>query len=215
LSDIRSDMDQSVLDSIVRWPNVPAVAGWLSLSSRGEWRLHPNGDAQQGGPGVGVSNTQILSFFGRNYSNEQNGQYFFQNGPQRVYVRLDAAPYVLHLSPEDGTLRTHNSLIVKQIKRWLIDDLGNVYADTDIGPARIDDRDLFLLADLLFDELGANLLDRMEAGEQHSNRPLRLGALATDRRFPVLNDFAPTVWMRPQEIATEMKFVANPAVPLK
>ena len=208
-------MDQSVIDSIVRWPNVPAVAGWLSLSSRGEWRLHPNGDAQQGGPGVGVSNTQILSFFGRNYSNEGDGRYFFQNGPQRVYVRLDAAPYVLRLMPENGTLLTHNNLVVKQVRRWLIDDLGNVYADTDLGPGRIDDRDLFLLADLLVDDLGLNLLDRVEAGGQDSPPGLSLGAPEKEQRVPALSKFAPLSWVPSQKISTEMKFIANAGVPVK
>ena len=208
-------MDQSVLDSIARWPNVPAVAGWLSLSSRGEWRLHPNGDAQQGGPGVGVSNTQILSFFGRNYSNEEDGRYFFQNGPQRVYVRLDAAPYVVRLMPENGLLLTHNSLSVQQIKRWLIDDLGHVYADTNLGPGRIDDRDLFLLADLLVDDLGLNLLDRVEAGPQDSPLGVSLGACANGQHFPALVAFAPLSWVSHQKIADEMKFIANPAVPVK
>ena len=45
-------MDQSVLDAVKRWPNVPAVYGWLSLTARGEWKLHPLGDAQSGGAGT-------------------------------------------------------------------------------------------------------------------------------------------------------------------
>ena len=44
-------MDQSVLDAVKRWPDVPAVYGWLSLTARGEWKLHPLGDAQDGGAG--------------------------------------------------------------------------------------------------------------------------------------------------------------------
>ena len=33
-------MDPSVLNALERWPEVPAVYGWLSLSARGDWRLH-------------------------------------------------------------------------------------------------------------------------------------------------------------------------------
>jgi len=88
-------MDQSVLDAVKRWPNVPAVYGWLSLSARGEWKLHPLGDAQLGGPGEGISNIQILGFINRNYADQPDGAWFFQNGPQRVYVRLDAAPLIV------------------------------------------------------------------------------------------------------------------------
>ena len=209
------DMDQSVIDAIARWPNVPAVAGWLSLSSRGEWRLHPSGDAQQGGPGVGVSNTQMLSFFGRNYASEADGRYFFQNGPQRVYVRLDAAPFILHLIPQDGSVRTHNGLTVKKITRWLTDDLGNIYADTDLGPARMDDRDLFLLADLLVNQQGTAVLDCIEQGESNAAQAVRLRARPTEVNFSAMATFAPLQWVQHENIGITMNFIANPAVPVK
>src|SRR5690606_15898587 len=32
-------MDPEVLAAIAKWPNVPAVYGWLGLTARGEWRL--------------------------------------------------------------------------------------------------------------------------------------------------------------------------------
>ena len=32
-------MDADVLAAIAKWPNVPAVFGWLGLTARGEWRL--------------------------------------------------------------------------------------------------------------------------------------------------------------------------------
>lgn len=85
-------MDDDVKAALVRWPNVPAVAGWLSLDGRGRWHLHPQGDAAEGGPGESITNTQILAFIERNYEHDDQGRWFFQNGPQRVYVRIDAAP---------------------------------------------------------------------------------------------------------------------------
>ncbi|MGB3277244.1 MAG: DUF2946 family protein, partial [Castellaniella sp.] len=30
-------MDDQVLAAMARWPNVPAVHGWLSLTARGQW----------------------------------------------------------------------------------------------------------------------------------------------------------------------------------
>lgn len=88
-------MDTSVIDAIKRWPNVPAAWGWLSLTCRGEWRLHPLGDAAEGGPGESITNEQITGFINRNYLGDNQGQWLFQNGPQKVYVRLDSTPYIL------------------------------------------------------------------------------------------------------------------------
>ena len=59
-------MDASVQDAIARWPDVPAVFGWLSLDPRGRWRLHPQGQAAHGGAGESITNTQILGFINRN-----------------------------------------------------------------------------------------------------------------------------------------------------
>ena len=156
-------MDQSVLDAVQRWPNVPAVYGWLSISARGEWRLHPLGDAQAGGPGEGISNPQILGFMGRNYASEPDGKWFFQNGPQRVFVRLDAAPYIVHIEPNTAALITHNGRIVEQVLGWFADEHGQLYAQTDLGAVRIDDRDLGLLAEILQTPQGLSLLDALEA----------------------------------------------------
>ncbi len=85
-------MDQAVLDALQRWPDVPAVYGWLSLDKRGRWRLHPDQGAAQA-----ITNPQILAFMDRNYAADAAGCWFFQNGPQRVYVDLLGAPYILRL----------------------------------------------------------------------------------------------------------------------
>jgi hypothetical protein len=33
-----------------------------------------------------------VNFIQRNYDHDAQGQWFFQNGPQRVYVELEATP---------------------------------------------------------------------------------------------------------------------------
>ena len=71
-------MDADVLAAIARWPNVPAVYGWLSLTARGEWRLR----------GERIENAAIRAFFDRNYAGDAQGCWYVQNGPQRVYVAL-------------------------------------------------------------------------------------------------------------------------------
>ena len=32
-------MDEMVARSLAKWPNVPAVFGWLELDRRGNWRI--------------------------------------------------------------------------------------------------------------------------------------------------------------------------------
>lgn len=155
-------MDPSVKDAIARWPDVPAVYGWLSLDARGRWRLHPQGLAGQGGPGESITNAQILGFINRNYEHDDAGRWFFQNGPQRVYLRLDAAPYVLRLSDDSRTLVTHTDAAVDAISGWWLDDSGQLYAMTPQGPGIVLDRDLPALLDRLTTEDGAPLLDVLD-----------------------------------------------------
>lgn len=201
-------MDQSVMDALQRWPDVPAVYGWLSLSARGNWRLHPLGDAQQGGPGQGITNPQILGFMGRNYGCEPDGRWFFQNGPQRVYVRIDAAPYLIHLRPETGELITHNGLTVQQVLAWFADDMGQLFAQTDLGGAKIDDRDLQSIADILRSGTDQSLLDALEALGNHEHNSCLL--YDPKLHYKALQNPVSCKSIRHQEIAQQLKFVANP-----
>ncbi|CAB3821051.1 hypothetical protein LMG26858_00199 [Achromobacter anxifer] len=152
-------MDQSVKDALARWPDVPAVYGWLSLDARGRWRLHPQGQAAAGGPGDSITNTQILEFINRNYEHDNAGRWFFQNGPQRVFLRLDAAPYVLRLSDDNRGLVTHTNQAVDAVRAWKLDDAGQLYAMTPLGAGIVLDRDLPPLLENMATTDGAPLLD--------------------------------------------------------
>ena len=77
-------MDEQVLRGMARWPNVPAVFGWLALDRRGNWLLQ--GDA--------ITNPTVTAYMGRNYERDGEGRWFFQNGPQRVYLDLEYTPYI-------------------------------------------------------------------------------------------------------------------------
>jgi len=162
-------MDPSVFAALRRWPDVPAVVGWLSLDARGRWRLHADGGAHRlpHPPGELIGNAGLRAFIDRNYGCDARGQWFFQNGPQRVYVRLDAAPYIVRLGDDATTLCTHTGLPVKSVTQWLVDDLGNLYMDSPMGAARVDDRDLAaLLARLCDAASGGTLLDALERGAE-------------------------------------------------
>ncbi|PHY05779.1 MAG: hypothetical protein CK528_12275 [Alcaligenaceae bacterium] len=207
-------MDQSVLEAQIRWPDVPAAYGWLSLSARGEWRLHPMGDAQQGAAGQGISNIQILSFIGRNYSAEPSGTWFFQNGPQRVYVRLDAAPFVLRADPTLGALSTHNGLTIHEVTAWWLSDNGQLYAQTELGAARVDDRDLSVLANTLSTLDSRNLLTVLEQTEPLLFSQLDLSLYDPKQVFSALKKAAPLRVAAQQDLPKTLHFVANPSMPL-
>jgi hypothetical protein len=217
-------MDQSVLDAVKRWPNVPAVYGWLSLTARGEWKLHPLGDAQSGGAGQGISNTQIIGFINRNYASQSDGAWFFQNGPQRVYVRLDAAPLILHVDPNTHSLKTHNGLVVQHILHWYCDETGQLYAQTDCGAGRVDDRDLHILAEVLrtahdqsffdlFEEANTNLPDRtQDATVSDIQHTLGHNAVLSDpqNQYLALSRPVPFRLLPVSDISCAMGFIPNP-----
>jgi hypothetical protein len=102
-------MDDLVEKALARWPNVPAIAGWLKLDNAGNWLLTGPVPA-----GLAISHPRILNFIARNYACEADGRYYFQNGPQKAYVHLDYTPWIYRLHPlEQGELMlaTHTGLL--------------------------------------------------------------------------------------------------------
>lgn len=150
-------MDEIVLRALARWPGVPEVYGWLALDRRGEWRLK----SPSGGAFERIGNRALREFIGRNYTADARGRWFFQNGPQRVFVRLEYAPLVVHL--EGGRLTDQcGQAFGTPAGAWLDDEGSMVLAGTR-GAALVDDRDL----GRVFDELARpydafQRIDRLE-----------------------------------------------------
>jgi len=141
-------MDASVLAAIARWPDVPAVFGWLSLTARGQWRIR----------GEPIANEAIREFIGRNYAADARGRWYFQNGPQRVYVTLELAPWAYRVQG-DGTLRTHAGRMPRELRAAALLDNGFLALQTDLGAGGIDDRDLPRLLQALADRDGGPLAE--------------------------------------------------------
>lgn len=200
-------MDQDVIKAMARWPNVPAVHGWLSLDARGRWRLHPLGDAAQGGPGEPIGNPAILAFMDRNYAHDESGRWFFQNGPQRVFVRVDGAPYVLRRADQGPGLATHTGLAVAQVVGWWADTSGRLFASTERGPGLIEDRELSSVLETMRDTHGNPLIDHApgwllgDAGAAAQR--------AIDVEYPPYGR-APLAPLCPAQLESSLGFVANP-----
>ena len=85
-------MDDIVRQALAKWPNVPDCYGWLLLDRRGNWRMRDEAVQHAGGLGTPIRHAALNAFIARNYDVDANGQWYFQNGPQRVFVELEPKP---------------------------------------------------------------------------------------------------------------------------
>jgi hypothetical protein len=127
-------MDDAVLRSMAKWPNVPDVYGWLSLDRRGNWLIK----------GERIGNQALREFIGRNYSADERGCWYFQNGPQRVFVALAYTPLVLRL---DGEALFDHCGRPFSAEAAFVDEEGSVLMAGRPGAGLLDDRDLASYAD--------------------------------------------------------------------
>jgi hypothetical protein len=127
-------MDAIVEAALRKWPNVPHCHGWLALDARGNWYMRDD-RVRAAGPfpqvkGSRIGHEKLLAFIGRNFGCDAQGDWFFQNGPQRVYVELEAAPWVWRLHGE--AVHTHTGLAARVRSAWL-DETGRLFLDSDLG----------------------------------------------------------------------------------
>lgn len=138
-------MDEIVLRAMQKWPNVPNVFGWLKLDRRGNWLVKTRAE-REGEPVFDrISNQAVIDFIGRNYQPDPAGRWFFQNGPQRVFVTLDYTPLVYRLRGDRESLEAHTGAAASTPKRAWVDDGGMVVLETELGPGVALDRDLAAL----------------------------------------------------------------------
>ena len=141
-------MDEQVRQAMARWPNVPDMYGWLRLDRRGTWLLidrgRPGFDEALHGAGSPITSPPILDFIGRNYQPDAQGRWYWQNGPQRVFVDLDLAPLVLRVMDFGDTrgLATHTGFPVERIDAVQASADGDLLIATEHGPGVVHDLDL-------------------------------------------------------------------------
>jgi len=127
-------MDDTVLRSMAKWPNVPDVYGWLSLDRRGNFLIRNEK----------IGNRALREFICRNYQADARGCWYFQNGPQRVFVALAYTPLVVHFQGE--ALFDHCGHPFRPGQSFL-DDEGSVLMQAGRRIGLLDDRDLAAYAD--------------------------------------------------------------------
>ncbi|TFY96610.1 DUF2946 family protein [Ramlibacter humi] len=144
-------MDDIVRQAMAKWPNVPHCYGWLGLDARGAWYMRDD-RVQAAGPfprsrGALLRHAKLVDFIHRNYEHDADGCWYFQNGPQRVYVELEAAPWVLRVGA-GGEVETHSGLPARP-RASLVDEQGRLFLDTDRGLGLVHTLDMHAAADLV------------------------------------------------------------------
>jgi hypothetical protein len=132
-------MDDIVRQALAKWPNVPDCYGWLGLDARGNWFMRDD-QAQAQGPFAGgtrhskgsqLKHEKLIEFIQRNYESDALGQWFFQNGPQRVYVELEVTPLIWRVN-EAFEITDHTGRGAR-VQRCFLDELGRLYLETETG----------------------------------------------------------------------------------
>jgi hypothetical protein len=148
-------MDDIVAKALVKWPNVPACYGWLGLDARGNWYMRDD-RAQAAGPFAGgtrqskgslLQHEKLICFIQRNYAADALGRWYFQNGPQRVFVELEATPWVWRINSHFA-VSAHEGQPA-HVKSCLVDEFGHVYLDTDRGFGLVHTQDVAAAADAI------------------------------------------------------------------
>ncbi|SFU97870.1 DUF2946 family protein [Pseudoduganella namucuonensis] len=143
-------MDDIVKQAMAKWPNVPNCYGWLGLDARGNWRMRDERAQQLGLAGDKLSNPALVGFIVRNYGSDERGCWYFQNGPQRVYLNLETTPFVARTDPAAG-FALHTGAAFAPEAAWLT-EAGELVLRQGDTVAQLDDRDM------------AQAMERLEIG---------------------------------------------------
>jgi hypothetical protein len=133
-------MDDIVKQAMAKWPNVPYCYGWLALDARGAWRMRDEAAQRADAPGDKLTNAALVGFIARNYLSDERGCWYFQNGPQRVYVNLETTPFIARTDPAQGLVLHTGQPLGAPIEAFLT-DAGGIVLRTGQVVAQVDDRD--------------------------------------------------------------------------
>lgn len=141
---------EAVQRALARWPNVPACHGWLALDRRGRWRI-------QGGL---ITHPGATNFLDAHYACDEAGCWYVQNGPQRAYVDLELAPWIVTLDGA-GELRNQHGDPVTAPATLYVTEHGDLLFDTARGLAAVSDRDVEAFAARYVDAGGSPALEAL------------------------------------------------------
>ena len=193
-------MDEIVRQAIAKWPSVPHCYGWLALDARGTFRMRDEAAQLANTPGDIIRHAALLAFIHRNYTHDERGAWFFQNGPQRVYVELETTPFVVRTDPVHQFV-LHDGQVMSGIHEVCLTDQGQLVLNNGRQIAMLDDRDLAQCLPLL--KLRGQLIDDEQLMQwlASPNDDLSLGTREGDVRVR---------WVRSDMLASSFGFVSRP-----
>lgn len=192
-------MQDWVVRAMQRWPNVPALFGWLGLDRRGRWLIQ----------GEVISHPRIVNALNQNYAADAQGRWFFQNGPQRGYVKLASAPFILRSASSPDALSTHTGLDVRRPSAAYLDEEGSVLLSTEHGAGEIAPADLdWVLQRLTVDD---RAVSEAELASALVLPPGRITNLVLD----VVGARLPLIRIAAAEVPAQLQFVRDPQPPPK
>jgi hypothetical protein len=134
-------MDDIVKQAMAKWPNVPHCYGWLRLDARGVFRMCDEVAQKNATAGDPIRHNSLLAFIYRNYASDEHGSWYFQNGPQRVYVDLETTPFIARTDTQENFV-TQDGLALKNIHTVWLSDQGSLLFQNATQIAMLDDRDI-------------------------------------------------------------------------
>lgn len=141
-------MDEIVKLAMAKWPKVPNCTRWLALDARGNWRMRDERAQATQSLGDIIRHATLVAFINRNYTSDANGNWFFQNGPQRVYVDLEITPWIIRTQP-DCRLSWHTGEEILQIDAVWLTEQGRLLMQSGTQIGILDDRDSIACLDYL------------------------------------------------------------------
>ena len=153
-----------------------------------------------------ITHKGLTDFISRNYACDSLGRYFFQNGPQRVFVTLDATPWVARISPiEKGLQIITQCRYMMEPSSALSDEAGNIYI---VGK---------VLQDQIFREVGLSVALLHDHDLDHFSQlaKLREEACSYGGSWNWQGKQLPLDPIHSEELAKRFKFVSKPSAQIR
>lgn len=195
LSEDQWQVDSSMRARFPNWPKEPLVFGALSLDQRGQWHIY--GDI--------IRHADVRKRLNHHYHADNQGRWYFQNGPQRLYVDLAYTPWVFHLD-RDSQLRTQTGHRVQFVKSVWLDENGAMIFDSEHGPGLLREDALFSVLEKLCDRHGKSMCGNpLDPGLALYGQPTKpkLYLAWGGRRLPV-------GWIHSRIVGFKFKFIDRP-----
>ena len=196
-------MDEIVKQAMAKWPSVPHCYGWLALDARGAFRMRDEAAQRANSPGDIIRHTSLLNFIYRNYAHDERGAWFFQNGPQRVYVDLEVTPFIARTDPVHQFV-LHDGEVMSAIDEVCLTEQGQLVLSNGRQIATLDDRDLAQCLPLL--KIQGRVIDDEQLMHwlASPNDDLSLSTLQRD---------VPVRWVHSDRLASSFGFIRKPVMP--